>query len=107
MTPSGGIGIMELSELRKQLDEIDRDILHLYVRRMDVITRIAAVKADTGAPVRDPDREAEILLRAAESAGPRYAPYAEALFRSILAQSRAYQTHLSKDTQGGEAWTTD
>ena len=60
----------ELSTLRLQIDEIDRAMTELLVRRMDVSREIAKAKQSTALPVTDPAREALILSRAREAAAP-------------------------------------
>lgn len=39
---------MDLSELRVELDGIDRKIVELYEKRMDVCGQVAAYKIETG-----------------------------------------------------------
>ena len=38
---------MDLSELRVELDSIDRKIVELYEKRMDVCSQVAAYKIET------------------------------------------------------------
>jgi len=52
-----------MDELRSQIDDIDWQILALIGRRMRIVSEIAAVKAKNGNPIRDMDREKEILDR--------------------------------------------
>ena len=44
---------MDLQEIRKQLDVIDREILQLYEKRMDLSRDVAAYKMSVGKPVYD------------------------------------------------------
>ena len=39
---------MELNELRVQIDEIDRNIVELFSKRMEVVKDIALCKKDSG-----------------------------------------------------------
>ena len=52
---------MDLQEIRKQLDVIDREILQLYEKRMDLSRDVAAYKMSVGKPVYDGERERQKL----------------------------------------------
>ena len=57
-----------LRDLRHLIDTVDERILILLSMRQLYVDAIAHVKAKTGQPVKDPDREAEILNRLTEKA---------------------------------------
>ena len=42
---------MDLSQLRQQIDTIDRQIVDLYEKRMDVSRQVAEYKIETGKQV--------------------------------------------------------
>ena len=44
---------MDLSQLRQQIDTIDRQIVNLYEERMDVSRQVAEYKIETGKKVFD------------------------------------------------------
>ena len=48
-----------LQELRKQLDEIDAQIVDLYQKRMDVCGKVGEYKVATGKKVFDKQREGD------------------------------------------------
>ncbi|MEM2942905.1 MAG: chorismate mutase [Candidatus Bathyarchaeia archaeon] len=54
-----------LNYLRKQIDEVDRQILDLLRRRLTIAEEIGKVKAENRLPTRDLQREREVLERAA------------------------------------------
>lgn len=85
---------MELSEIRMEIDKIDRELTLLFRRRMELAAEAAAVKAKNGMGVLDRNREREILRRAATEAGEELEGYARILFSTILDLSRSYQTRL-------------
>lgn len=82
---------MDLQETRRQIDEIDRGIIGLYLRRMEITDRIGAWKRENHIPVYDPSRERQLLDKAAETAGEEYAEEVRELFRCILSQSKNRQ----------------
>ena len=54
---------MDLSELRVQIDAIDKDIVELYERRMDICRQVAEYKIENGKKVFDKVREEEKIAR--------------------------------------------
>jgi chorismate mutase len=57
-----------LDELRARIDEIDRALVGLLAERFEVTDSVGRLKAEAGAPPRDPDREAEQRQRLLELA---------------------------------------
>lgn len=51
----------ELSELRKKIDEIDKQILPLFLERMEICSAVADYKRSVGKPVLDSEREKQVL----------------------------------------------
>ena len=51
--------VIDLAESRKKIDEIDKEIVRLFQKRMGVATDVAAYKRSTGKKVLDPKREEE------------------------------------------------
>lgn len=82
---------MELTELRREIDAVDREILALFARRMALSREIAQVKETAQLPVFDPRREEEKLRQAADAVPPELSESARALYRLLMAQSRALQ----------------
>ena len=61
---------MDLSELRKEIDRIDNQLVKLFVERMRVSAGVADYKRANNLPIFVPAREREILADVAEKAGP-------------------------------------
>jgi chorismate mutase/prephenate dehydrogenase len=55
---------MSLEELRKQLDQLDQQLLQIIAARQSTSREIARVKRSSGIPTRDYGREREVLLSA-------------------------------------------
>jgi prephenate dehydrogenase len=91
--PDLGARSPELREARDHIDAIDRDIVHLVARRMELVRRAAKAKAAIGAPVLDGAREAEMLAARGQWARDEKVDPAgvEDLFRAILTLSRRSQ----------------
>lgn len=54
----------DLEELRREIDEIDRQLISLLARRMGLAGEIARIKEERGKPLRDEGREGEVVERA-------------------------------------------
>ncbi|MEG2073261.1 MAG: chorismate mutase [Angelakisella sp.] len=96
---SWGDVAMELSDARKRLDKIDNDMLELFERRMEVVSRISKYKESRGLPVRDEIREQEIIASVGEQVGEELAPYATRFTRAILEISRDYQREMREKSR--------
>lgn len=53
--------MLDLTELRDQIDGIDRQIVELYEKRMEICQHVAEYKIETGKKVFDRQREMEKL----------------------------------------------
>ena len=92
---------MELSELRKEIDALDRQLVDILERRMDVAAGIAAVKAENGIPVLDAARETEKIASIRAMCRPETAELLPAVFEAVMAASRSYQEKLMEERHGG------
>ena len=82
---------MELNELRNEINQIDEDLLNLFLRRMDVAEQVADYKRANNLPIYQPQREREILKKVADQAGPEKSGYARVLFSMLLELSKSSQ----------------
>jgi len=82
-----------VQKARHRIDEINERVVELLAERQAIVDELCEIKADAGRPVRDPEREAELLdhvRTVAEEAGLSPA-LAETLFEDILDHSVAAQ----------------
>ena len=84
----------DITELRRQIDEIDTELVRLYLRRMETAAKIGDYKRQNGLPVYDPRREEQLLERVSALAGPDYGAGVREMFRLLMAQSKAWQRLL-------------
>ena len=84
----------ELEILRRQLDNIDREIVSLLGKRQAEVERVVSLKKAHNLPVYHPAREEDLLSqRRIQGAEAELDPdYIEDLYRRILRQSRVEQT---------------
>lgn len=52
---------MQLNELRKEIDAIDKEMCHLFEKRMNVVKKIGEYKKLHNLPVLDETREKEVI----------------------------------------------
>ncbi|KKQ67367.1 MAG: T-protein [Candidatus Daviesbacteria bacterium GW2011_GWA2_38_24] len=50
---------MDLTKLRKEIDQVDARLLELISKRVSVVKKIGEYKKQVGKPIRDPQREQE------------------------------------------------
>ena len=58
---------MNLEECRKEIDSIDKELVALFVRRMNVAKDVAEYKRATGKAVYDSERERQLLEKVEET----------------------------------------
>lgn len=93
---------MSLQEIRGALDQLDTQMVDLFVQRMTLCGQVAEIKKGTGQKVLDGAREREVLARVGRQAGEALDPYARMLYTVMMDVSRAWQTALI----GGETALT-
>lgn len=82
---------MELSEIREQIDKIDRQLVELFIARMGCAASVAEYKREHNIPVLDASRERALLNKVSELSGEEFEEYTRTLYSTILDLSRSYQ----------------
>ena len=83
----------DIKKIRKQIDEIDSDMLSLVNRRAGLARRVGELKG--GTPAYRPEREAEILRRmSAENPGPLAPDRVTSIFREIISACRGMEQSI-------------
>src|SRR3954463_15925889 len=81
-----------LTNLRGEIDRIDKELVALLNRRAEFALQIGQVKQKQGLDVWSPAREDEVIARAlATSRGPLPAETLQLIFRELMSGSRALQ----------------
>ena len=78
---------MELSEIRKKIDETDEKLLPLFLERMNLSAEAVRYKAEHSMPILNKSRESEILERVMRESGDME-QYAHRLYMMIFELSR-------------------
>ena len=87
---------MTLEQKRKDIDDIDAEILTLLNRRAEVVRELGEIKLMTGVPVVDWLREAEVIRRAGRNSGALRDESANRIYRAILREARQIELELAQ-----------
>ena len=85
---------MNLDELRVEIDKIDKGLVELFAKRMDVAADIAAYKKENGLPVLDATRERDKINALMEMAPDQFEEHIHSLYSLIFELSRSYQNKI-------------
>lgn len=85
---------MLLDEYRKELDQIDTQLVDLFEKRMEISKKVACYKQENNLPILQPEREEQIIATRGSSVKPEIQVYTEELFRQIMRISREYQAEI-------------
>ena len=87
---------MDLQNAREKIDNIDEQLMKLFLERLEVAREVALAKRERGGPITDPAREREILSRVSEEAGPENENAACLFFSTLFSISKARQRSILK-----------
>lgn len=96
---------LELRRLRKRIDALDRRIVRLLNERAELAREVGHAKANGGGrPVRDPEREREVLLRVTmANEGPTPQADLLAIYRRLFAVARGLETRDRRRSSSEQA----
>ena len=82
---------MDLKDIRVEIDEIDRQMVELFCKRMELSVKVSQYKIENALPVLDAGREREKLAEVSRLAGEDMAGYVRTLYNTVFDMSRAEQ----------------
>ena len=89
---------MGLDEYRSKINDIDKELMQLFERRMELVTEIAQYKKENNLPIYHKDREDEVIAKnVAMVENEELKDFAKDFLNSLMAVSRAYQRVKIKD----------
>lgn len=99
---------MDLAEVRKNIDRVDRQIRDLFIQRMELANQVAEIKAGNGDEIYKPDREQAVIQNQMEGMDPRWTKQYTALLKKIMGVSREYQYERTLELLDGFplAWSS-
>ncbi len=81
--------VAELTALRDQIDEVDKALLGLLAKRLELVAEVGEVKSQYGLPIYVPEREAAMLASRREEASALGVPpdLIEDVLRRVMRES--------------------
>jgi chorismate mutase len=88
---------MDIDHWRKEIDDIDAELLRLLNMRARLALKVGALKQAADLPCRDPERERYVLHRLQQiNDGPLDERAVGKLFRRIIRESRRVQAAITQ-----------
>ncbi len=92
----------ELEQARLVINDVDRQMADLFLKRMQAVESVARYKAARHLPIFDPAREEALIQKnSAYIEDLRYLPYYEKFLKHTIGLSKAYQSTLIDSTVVG------
>ena len=92
--------ILDLSEIRNEIDKVDNQIVSLYKKRLELTGMVAKSKKQTSKPVYDSAREKAIIDRLTEGLNDMDRGSVALLYNTIFEISRSRQSAYLYDASG-------
>lgn len=90
----------ELENLREKIDSIDKEMIALFEKRMDIVANIAAYKIKNNLPVLNQNREDIVVSKVKSTVKNKdYADSAADLIKNIMEISKKFQQKLISKQQ--------
>ena len=87
---------MDIEHWRKEIDDIDAELLRLLNMRVRLALKVGALKQAADLPFCDPDRERTVLQRLHEiNSGPLDERAVDKVFRRIICESRRLEAGIA------------
>ena len=89
-----------LEQYRNEIDEIDKELVKLFEKRMDVCKKVGEYKKEHGLKIFVPEREQAIVeKRTGQTQNPVYRPYVAEFFEGLMQISRRLQKTVLGKTE--------
>ena len=92
---------MELKDFREQIDAVDRELVRLFLQRMELAGQIGDYKRERGLPILDASREEEKLRTLEQNCPPALRGELLEFYRKLFALSREVQQRRSPQLRCG------
>ena len=89
---------MDLSECRKEIDNIDKELVQLFEKRMNVAINVAKYKIENNLPIFNEAREVEVIKKNVDRLNNKeYSKLTENFFNQLMALSRKLQADIFEE----------
>lgn len=87
----------ELEKCRIEIESIDKQLVELFEKRMDVAVKVAEYKKENNLPIYDKDRETQLIQRnVRELKNEEYEILLRRFFLQVMELSRSLQLEIIK-----------
>lgn len=87
----------DLNKIRLDINEIDKEMIKLFEKRMDLVKEVLNYKLENNLPILDSNRENEVIeLNLKHLNNNEYKEYYISLIKNIMDISKEYQKYLLK-----------
>lgn len=87
----------ELDQCRKEIDEIDNELIELFERRLDVAVRVAEYKKNNNLPIYNEERESQVIEKnVGNLKNKKYDILSRRFFINLMELSRSLQESVIK-----------
>ena len=94
---------MDIEQYRREIDEIDGEMIRLLNRRAEAAQKIGEIKKAKNLPIYVPERERAILEKIrATNPGKMPTPVIQQIFKQIISYTRSLERHLKIGFLGPE-----
>lgn len=94
--------MLDISTLREEIDIIDKEIIRLFEKRMDIVLNVAKYKIERNLPIFNGAREAEVIEKNLNRlSNKEYREYAEKFLVDLMSTSRQLQHSLMGNIKVG------
>ena len=91
---------MDLLECRNEIDKIDKELVELFEKRMNVAVNVAKYKIENNIPIFNGAREAEVIQKNINRLNNReYSKLTEKFFTNLMELSRSLQADIIEDNE--------
>ena len=92
---------MEIKICRQKIDELDKQIVELFKKRLVICADIAKYKKGNKMCIHSPEREQEVLNNLVVNETPNFKQLIEELYRTIFSLSKLYEYAVVKNSDEG------
>jgi len=83
-----------IDNLRAQIDEIDKDIMICFNKRMKIVEKIAHIKKDCNLSVADKNRDTEVILHALKNVDQKFTDEGKMFVENLITVSKIFQNKI-------------
>ena len=83
--------MIKLNLLRKKIDDIDDELIALFLKRLDISKEIGELKKENNMKIYDPEREEEIIGMSLKNIDDNQKKYVEKFLRTLMDISKQVQ----------------